>query len=430
MSPDRPPDPTDEVPLPPADSGYDLPPELEGRPRRAGEAAAPTREGPDQDGGDDWEPPRLKRPIGLQIGIALAVVALAAGAILAYRSHQRSRALAEGLPKAEALLRLDSAAGYRGAADLLLPLAKLDPMEAASMRAFALAMLAADYRDAEAEPQVEALLLEPGRAEVVPAWANLASAALYLGRRSVAEATTYAGRAGRSAWAGTLQGRIAFQAGNPEAGAEAIASAVAADEGLAPALAMQGELARRLRKDPAAARAAYSAALAASPLHPRSTYGLAKLALASQIPLAQAQGPLQRLIADDPATPANERARAALLLAALSLRAGDRAAARAALDSVRDGASRGWAEVAASVMAADHRAYRAVRGAPPPYQSASDEDPPEAAPVPPAPPSPPAPAEPARKVAKKVAPAPTKRPPAAPVKKAPARKPATAKPAT
>jgi hypothetical protein len=429
MSPDHPPDPTDEIHLPRPESGYDRPPALdeEPPPRPSREAPRQARP-PDEDDDEEDERPRLKRPIGLQIGIALAVVALAAAAILGYRSHQRSRALAEGLPKAEAMLRLDTAAGYQGAADLLVPLARLDTMDAASMRAFALAMLAIDYREAAADAEAEALLVEPGRAEVVPPYANLAIAALQLGRRSVAEATTYASRASRSPWSGMLQARIAFQAGNPEAGAGPIAAACASDPALPAAQAVQGDLARRLKKEPVAARAAYAAALAASPLHPRAAYGLAKLALASQVPLADALPPLQRLVADDPATPAPERARAALHLAALQLRAGDRQAAHAALGTVRDAGSRGWAELASMVMAAEHRAYRAVQGAPAIYQSASDAEPPEVAPVLPPPPK----AEPPRKVVKKVPPPPVKKQATVPSKKGPAatKKPAATKPGT
>jgi len=436
MSTDHPPDPPEDVhPLdagPEAGSAYEPPAELdEGQPASARKRAPPRdpgdrREPGDEDGADEEPLPRLKRPIALQVGIALAVLAVVVASLLGYRSYKRSQALAEGLPKAEALLRLDTAAGYRAAADLLQPLAQIDSMQAASMRAFAMAMLAADYRDAEAEPAVEALLVEPGRADQVPPFANLATSALYLGRRSVAEATTYAGRAGQSPWSGTLQGRIALQAGNPEAGAGPVGAAVQAAPGMAAAQAIQGDLARRLRKDPVAARSAYTAALAASALHPRAAYGLAKLALASQIPLADAMGPLQRLLADDPATPAPERARAALHLAALQLRAGDRAASRATLDRVGDAASRGWAEQAAGVMAADAKGYRAVLGAPPAYQSASDDDPPQASPAPP----PVARADaPARKPAKKVAPPPAKK--AAGAKRAAggAKKPAGAKPA-
>ena len=403
------------------DDAYAPPAELdEGRPRRRPAQPAPPGDGGDDEGERPPEEPR--RPAGLKIGIAVAVVAVVAGGLLAYRSHQRSRALAEGLPKAEALLRLDTAAGYRGAADLLQPLAKLDDLQAGSMRAFALAMLAADYRDADAEPRAEALLVVPGRADTVPPYANLATAGLFLGRRAVADAATYAGRAGRHPWAGALQARIAILAGNLEAGVEPATAAAAETPPLAAAQAVLGDILRRQRKDPVGARAAYLAALTASPLHPRAAYGLAKLALASQIPLADAIAPLQRLAADAQGTPANERARAALHLAAVELRSGDRAAAQAALAAAPglDGAGRTWAERAASVMAAERKAYRAVLEAPPAMQSASDDDPPEASPIPPPPPAPPAPPPPvAKKATAKKAPAavPAKKT-AAPAKKA------------
>lgn len=420
--------PKDLPPEPSLDPGaeedaYAAPAELDEAPPRRRAAAA---EDEDDHGEDPASPGRPPRSFGLKLGVAAAVLAVIAAGLLGYRSHRRSQALAEGLPKAEALLRLDTAAGYRGAADLLQPLAKLDELEAGSMRAFALAMLAADYRDADAEPRAEALLVQPGRADAVPAYANLATAALFLGRRAVADAATYAGRAGRSPWAGALQARIALLAGNLEAGVEPATAAAAANPAPAGAQAVLGDILRRHRKDPVGARAAYVAALAASPLHPRASYGLAKLALASQVPLADAIAPLQRLGGDAQGTPANERARAALLLAALELRSGDRAAAQAALAAAPglDGPARAWAERAAVVLAGNARAYRAVLEAPPALQTASDDDPPEASPNPPPPPPPPAPAPAAKAAAAKKAvvakkPAPAKKV-AAPVKKAPA----------
>lgn len=399
------------------DDGYGPPSDLDDapppRPRRRVAAPPPPDHGagPDEgaDGGSDLGPDGPPPPAppprnrGLKIGLAVAALALVAGALLGYRSHQRTRALAEGLPKAEASIRLDTAAGYREAADLLVPLAKLDPLEAGSMRAFALAMLACDYRDADAANRAEALLVEPSRAEVVPAYANLASAALFLGKRAVADAATYAGRAGRHPAAGALQGRIAFLAGNLEAAVEPLEAEAGGEPKRAAALSLQGDLDRRLRRDPVAARAAYTAALTASPLHPRAAFGLAKLALASQVPLAEALAPLRRLVADAQ-TPANERARAALHLAAVELESGDRAAAAAALGTVQglDGRARHWAEQAAVAMASDRKGYRAVLEAPAPFLSASDDDPPELSPVPP-PPEPAAAVEPAKAVPAKAA---------------------------
>ncbi len=364
---------------PPDDDAYAPPAELD----------EPGPEAPEGRGPDSGAPRRFP---ALKVGLAVAVLAVAGAALLAYRSIHRSRVLAEGLGKAEVLLRLDTASGYREAAALLEPLAKLDPLEAASMRAFALAMLAADYRDAGAEAQAEALLVEPGRADHVPLYADLASAALFLGRRAVGDATTYAGRARQSPWGGALQGRLALLAGNPEAGFEPVAAAVAADPRLAAALAVQGDLARRARQDGAAARAAYQAALAASPGHPRATFGLAKLALGGQLPLGEALPPLQHLLSPQASTPRTERARAALLLAAVELRSGDRAGATAVLDGAGlDPAARTWAERAAVVLAGERKPYRAVLDAPPALQSPSDDDPAEVSPIPPPPPPPPAP---------------------------------------
>jgi len=371
-------------------------------------------------GGENVEPATpgsLRTRPGRRVAIVAAVVVVALGALFAYRSHQRRKALDEGLPKAAALLSLDTAAGYRGAADLLLPLGGLDPLDAGSMRAFAMAMLATDYRDPDGRVVAEGLLVEPGRADHVPAFADLATAALDLGRHAVGDASSAAIRAGDTPWAGLMQGRIAFVAANLEAGAAPLAAAVAADPKLAGAQALQGDLLRRLRQDHAGARAAYQAALAASRLHPRAAYGLAKLALAGKIPLAEARDPLQRLAADAPATPAAERARAALYLAAIDLRTGDRGAARADLDAVKDAGGRAWADLAAATLAVERSSYHAVTGAPPAYQSASDDDPPDLSPAPPAPPPAPlvAPA-PARKVVKKAATPTAKK--AAPLKKA------------
>jgi len=339
---------------------------------------------PEAEGAGDGEAAPAPTGSGRKVAIAIAAVVLAAAALFAYRSVQRQKALDEGLPKAADLLRLDTAAGYKGAADLLLPLGGLDPIEAGSMRAFAMAMLAADYRDPDGRLVAEGLLVEPGRADLVPAFADLATAALYLGRRAVGDAGTYASRAGRSPWSGLLQGRIAFAAGNLAAGAEPLAAATEADPRLAGALALQGDLARRLRGDQAAARTAYQAALAVSKLHPRAAYGLGKLALAGKIPLGEAREPLARLAADAPATLAPERARAALYLAAIDLRGGDRGAARADLDAVKDPGSRAWADLAAATLAVERGTYHAVTGAPALYQSAHDDDPPDLSPAPPA----------------------------------------------
>jgi hypothetical protein len=373
-APDEAPEPTD---LPADELGYEAPAELTDEPSESG-------------GG---KPPRS---LALKLAAVAGVALVVGGALLAYRTHHRRKVVEAALAQADALLRLDTAAGYRQAATLLEPIAQLDPMSGASVRAFALAMLFADYRQADAEGEIENLLVVPMRAENVPMHAQLAAAALAMGRKEAGTATTAVTRAGKSPWASVLQARVAILAGSPDAALQPAAEA-AAEGSFAPGLALHGDSLRRLRKDAGAARAAYEAALAASPAHARAAFGLAKLALAGDAPADEAEHGLRRLLEDREGTPAVERARAAVHLAALRLRAGSRSEADAALDAAGlDDAARTWAGRAASVEA-DHRGpYRAVQGAPPPLQSASDDDPGELSPLPPPPPPP----EPA--VAKKV----------------------------
>src|SRR5574342_239408 len=109
--------------------------------------AVPTRvaEGEPAEG----RPPRRRGP-WLKVAAVVAVVAVAGGAALAYRSPHRQQALRKGLVRARELLYPDTYAGYRDAAQVLLPLVEIDPIEAGSVRAFALAMLNADYRDEKA----------------------------------------------------------------------------------------------------------------------------------------------------------------------------------------------------------------------------------------------------------------------------------------
>lgn len=358
--PDETPEPND----PAADDlGYDAPPELTDEPAAGG--------------------PGSPRGLALKLAAVAGIALVVGGGLLAYRAHHRRKVVEAALAQADALLRLDTAAGYRQAATLLEPIAQLDTMNGASVRAFALAMLFADYRQADAEADIENLLVAPMRAENVPMHAQLAAAALALGRREAGTASTAATRAGTGPWTLVLQARVALSAGNPEAALQPSAAA-AAEGSFAPGLALHGDALRRLRKDAGAARAAYEAALAASPAHARAAYGLAKLALAGDAPAAEAETALRRLLDDREGTPPVERARAAVHLAALRLRAGDQTSADAALDAAGvDAAARTWAGRAA-VVAAEHRGpYRAVSGAPPPLQSASDDDPGELSPAPP-----------------------------------------------
>jgi hypothetical protein len=395
-------------------AGYEPPPEIgEARPPR------PVATADDLAEAGSRPPPPPGRSRTTRVAIVAALILVAAAALLGYRAYHRAKVLAEGTAIAEAAMRLDTAAGYHQAADTLEPLARLDPRDAASMRAFALAMLATDYRETDLGGEAETLVAAPGRAERVPAYADLAASVLFLGRGAVGDAATYAGRAGASPWSGALMARLTLMAGNPEAGFDPLRRSLTLDPGLPAALAIKGDLARRVHRDAREARTAYAAALASSRTHPRATYGLAKLALASQIPLNEAIPPLRALLGDTQATPRNERARAALHLAALELRAGDRAAAAASLDSIEglDRPARAWAELAATIAAWDRQRYRAVKGPPPLFITASDDDPLEAPAVDPTPPAPPRPAaKPARK-----APPPKKAPPPrkAPVKKAP-----------
>jgi hypothetical protein len=389
------------------DLAYEAPPEL---------SEEPTGDGP-----------RPPRSLALKLA-AVAVLALAiGGGLLAYRAHHRRKVVEAALTQADALLRLDTAAGYRQAATLLEPIAQLDPMTGASVRAFALAMLLADYRQGDAEGEIESLLVTPMRAENVPVHANLAAAALALGRKEIGTATTAVARAGSGPWPLALQARVALAAGNPEAALEPAAGA-AAEGAFAPGLALHGDALRRLRKDAPAARAAYEAALAASPANARATYGLAKLALSGEAPAAEAEAALRRLLEDRDGTPPVERGRAAVHLAALRLRAGDRPGADVALDAAGlEAPARSWASRAA-IVAAEHRGpYRAVQAAPLPLQSASDDDPGELSPEPPPPPPPPPPPATMKKAAPaKKAPAAKKSAP----KKGPAKKSTSSKKAT
>jgi hypothetical protein len=359
---------------------------------------------------DDSLPPARPGPLrGWMKWVAAAAIVLAVSAILAYRAYHRRRVVAEGLDRARAALRLDTADGYRRAASILEPLVELDPLRAGSVRAFALAMLFADYRDEGAEAEAERLLVAPGRAAEVPVDAQLALAALALGRREAGNALTAGTRASAAIEAQVISARVALLAGNVAA-AEAPAAA-AADAGLAAGHALLGDVLRRTRGDPAASRTAYLLALERSSLHPRAAFGLAKLAHAGGADPADAAAALRR-VAADARTPAPERGRAALHLAALRLREGDRARAHASLDLAGlDPAARVWAERAALALAAHRGPYRAVEGAPPALRSASDDDPATLAPAAPVP----APAAPA------AAPSPAKAAPVKALTKAPAK---------
>ena len=328
--------------------------------------------------------------------VALAGVAIIAlAAALLYRSHHRREVLAQGLSRARELMRTDTWAGYRAASQVLEPLVAIDAMEAGALRAQALAMLAADYRDEGAAAEAERLLDAPERSAEIPPAASLARAALAMARRQAGSAAISAARPGTGAAGRVIQGRMALLAGNPSGAAELAAEAVADDAALPAALALQGDALRRTGR-PEGARQAYLAALQSSPTHPRAAYGLAKLALSGKARPEEAFPALERILADGASTPTNERGRAALHLAALQGRAGDRAGALRTLDaSGATGADRAWLERAVSEEELSRSGFRVVDGAPPGLLSASDDDPY----VPPPPPPPPEP----KKVEKKAA---------------------------
>ncbi|HTP51736.1 MAG TPA: tetratricopeptide repeat protein [Anaeromyxobacteraceae bacterium] len=365
---------------------------------------------------DDELPPPSRPPRrvsrAVQLGaIAAAVVAVAVTALV-YRAHHRHEVLEKGLARARELIRLDTRAGYLAAAQVLEPLVPIDTLEAGSLRAFALAMLATDYREEQAGQAAEVLLVEPERATEVPPAANVARAVLAMGRREAGTAATYAARQGGGPWAAVVQGRLALLAGNPNGALEPLGEALAVDPKLPAALAVQGDAFRRTQNYEAA-RQAYLQALEGSPSHPRATYGLAKLALSGKAKPDEAIPPLRRLLADRDGTASNERARAALYLAALLGRAGDRAGAQRAMEaSDLAGPDRAWLEKAVAEEELSRTGFRTVDGAPAALLSASDDDPYE--PPPPPPPEPPKP--PAKKAVAKKA---TKAKPAA--KKTPAK---------
>ena len=345
--------------------------------------------------------------------VALAGVGiLLLAAALLYRAHHRREVLDQGMARARELMRADTWAGYRAASQILEPLVPIDAMEAGALRAQSLSMLAADYRDEAAAVDAERLLDAPERSAEIPPAASLARASLAMGRGQAGSAATSAARPGTGAMGRVIQGRVALLAGNPAGAAEFAAEASSSEPGLPAALALQGDALRRTGKAEGA-RQAYLAALQVSPGHPRAAYGVAKLALSGKARPEEAYPALERILADTAGTPANERGRAALHLAALQGRAGDRAGAQRTLDaSGISGADRAWLEKAVAEEELSRTGFRVVDGAPAGLRSASDDDP-YVAPPPPPPPEP-------RKVVEKKK--------SAPAKKAPSKGKATAKP--
>jgi hypothetical protein len=92
--------------------------------------------------------PRTRPPRWLAAAAVAVVLTLLLGGVLAYRSWQERRIVALSVTRARHLIRSDTWFGYREAAALLeLRAARVDPLGAGSLRALALALLAADYRD-------------------------------------------------------------------------------------------------------------------------------------------------------------------------------------------------------------------------------------------------------------------------------------------
>jgi len=308
-----------------------------------------------------------------QIAIVAAVVVLAAVGALAWRSHHRRQVVSQGLERATALLRTDTDAGRREAAQLLEPLVELDPVKAGATRAFALSLLALDQRDEEAARRAEALLVEPGRASQVPAEADLAYGALALSRREAGTALSYAARVTDSPWAPVLQARVALLAGKVDVARDPLDRAVATDPSFPAVQALRGDVLRRTGHV-AQAREAYAAALAGSPTHPRAIFGLAKLALGGAGPVDEARDGLRRLL-DDTATPAPDHARAAYHLASLEARAGRTAESSEAISRAGvEGEARAWLQRAVAEQA-QGTGYHVVASAPAAVTSASDDDP-------------------------------------------------------
>jgi tetratricopeptide (TPR) repeat protein len=360
--------------------------------------------------GDGTTPPTRKRVTARFKWLAAAVaVVLLLILVLAYRSNQERRIVAASVARAEQLIRSDTWLGYQEGAVLLgLRAAHVDRLGAGSLRAFSLAMLAADYRDAASADAARAALGKTERAEAVPAQAELAAAALALSAGEAGTAMNRVSRAGDLPWAHVLGARVALAAGKPDLASQEVERALAQDPDLPAALALQGDLLRRSGKAQEAGRA-YRAALAASSRaltagmagsaarpgatapEPRATFGLAKLALSREGDAGDAVQALGRLLDDRAGSPQVERVRAALHLAALQGRAGDRAGSAAAIDKAAlDGTLRAWLEKAAGEEEVERGKYRVVE-APPPLVSASDDDP-----YVPPPPPPPRVAQPAR----------------------------------
>src|SRR5512133_1703466 len=132
---------------PPEELSEPAPPSRGGRKVRA--AKADTDGEVELDFGPAGAQPPARRGFP-KVAIAIAIVVVVAVALIAYRSVSRRKALRTAIAQAEVDARLDTADGYRKAAEILSPFTDQDPLETGSMRAFSLGMLALDYRDTAA----------------------------------------------------------------------------------------------------------------------------------------------------------------------------------------------------------------------------------------------------------------------------------------
>lgn len=348
-----------------------------------------------RDGLGDSTPHRQARPFPawLKVAAGLSAALLALTIVYAYRSYQERRIVTLSLERARFLVLSDTWLGYQEAATLLgAGAVRADPIEAGAYRALALAFLAADYRDTDAATLATAALVEPMRAKRVPVAAQLATAVLALANGQAGTAMDYASRpTDGGALAQVIMARVALLASNPPVATESIERALSINPEMPAALALRGDFLRR-QGSAEEARKAYQAALAASsralasglasasgdsgPLHARSVFGMAKLALSREILPADALAPLARLASDRAGSPQLERVRAALYQSALQARLGDRPGAAVTLDSTGlTGDLRGWLERATGQLEVERGRYRVPDGTPPNLVSASDDDP-------------------------------------------------------
>jgi hypothetical protein len=192
-----------------------------------------TETAPAQGEGDGTAPPTRKRTARYKWLAAAAAAVLLIVLVFAYRSNQERRIVAASVARAQQLIRSDTWLGYQEAAVLLgLRAARVDPLGAGSLRTLALAVLAADYRDAASADAARAALTEVERAERVPAQAELAAAVLALSAGEAGTAMNRVSRAGDLPWAHVLGARIAPRRDKPNLASQEVERALAQDPDL------------------------------------------------------------------------------------------------------------------------------------------------------------------------------------------------------